>query len=154
MNAGFPAFSHCARRVGLTLLLGTMISGALTACEPLGQQQRIAELEKSLEGERAKTKQLRLELAAEKAEIAAMEQVYTSRPRPAAAPPAVEPTPTVSKPAVEMCFKDYCPCDPPQGGPDTVICDQLEQGIPVDIQLMIGGRGMREARRQMAEGDY
>ncbi len=56
--------------------------------------------------------------------------------------------------SVAMCFKDYCPCEAPQGGPDSVLCDQLEEGIEPDIQLMIAGRGMREARRQMATGDY
>jgi hypothetical protein len=50
-----------------------------------------------------------------------------------------------------MCYKDYCPCDAPQGGPDTVLCDQLEEGIEVPIDLMIAGRGMREARRQIEE---
>ncbi len=53
-----------------------------------------------------------------------------------------------------MCYKDYCPCDPPQGGPDQIICDQLEEGIDVPVEMLISGRGMREARRQMAEGDY
>lgn len=53
-----------------------------------------------------------------------------------------------------MCFKDYCPCDPPQQGMDTVLCDQLEQGLEVDVELMIAGRGFREARRQAAELGY
>lgn len=56
--------------------------------------------------------------------------------------------------AVAMCYKDYCPCDPPQGGPDSVLCDQLEEGIRPEVDLMIAGRGMREARRQIATGDY
>ncbi|WP_422058637.1 hypothetical protein [Sphingomonas sp.] len=60
--------------------------------------------------------------------------------------------PTRERPA--MCYKDYCPCDPPQGGPDQIICDQLEEGIDVPVEMLISGRGMREARRQMAEGDY
>lgn len=52
------------------------------------------------------------------------------------------------------CYKDYCPCEPPQGGPDQLLCDQLEEGIEVDVQLMIAGRGMREARRQLQETDF
>lgn len=52
------------------------------------------------------------------------------------------------------CYKDYCPCDPPQGGGDSVLCDQLEEGQDPDINLMIAGRGMREARREMDTGDY
>lgn len=51
----------------------------------------------------------------------------------------------------DNCYKDYCPCEPPQGGADTLLCDQLQEGIPVDIQLMIAGRGGREARRQLEE---
>lgn len=62
----------------------------------------------------------------------------------------VEPAPVAaSQPAPAMCLKDYCPCDQPQDGPDSVLCDQLEQGIPVDQQMMIAGRGMREGRRQL-----
>ncbi|MCP3729279.1 hypothetical protein M9978_02460 [Sphingomonas sp. MG17] len=59
-----------------------------------------------------------------------------------------------ARPQPAMCYKDYCPCEPPQGGPDTVICDQLEAGIDVSIEMLIAGRGMREARRQISEGDY
>ncbi|WP_301090102.1 hypothetical protein [Sphingomonas sp.] len=124
------------------------------ACEPVALQQRNADLEKALRDEQATTKRLSLELAAEKAEVAVLRDELRSNVQKSEPSALTEPLAGKSSSPVEMCFKDYCPCDPPQGGPDTVICDQLEQGIPVDIQLMIGGRGMREARRQMAEGDY
>ena len=65
-----------------------------------------------------------------------------------AALPAAEPEP------LDLCYKDYCPCEPPQGGPDMQACDMLQAGIPVDARMMIAGRAMREARRQIATGDY
>lgn len=49
-----------------------------------------------------------------------------------------------------MCYKDYCPCDPPQEGMDSIICDQLQSGIAVAPETMIAGRGSREYRRQAA----
>jgi hypothetical protein len=52
------------------------------------------------------------------------------------------------------CYRDYCPCDPPQEGMDSVLCDQLEAGLNVPIESMIAGRGFREARRQAAELGY
>lgn len=52
------------------------------------------------------------------------------------------------------CYKDYCPCEAPQEGMDTLLCDQLEEGLEVDVQLMIAGRGFKEARRQAAEFGY
>lgn len=91
------------------------------------------------------------EIAKLKDEVAALKaasQAPIPEDRVAAAPIAAKP------PAVAQCFKDYCPCDPPQGGPDMVLCDQIEQGIAVDPQLMIAGRGMREARRQIATAEF
>jgi hypothetical protein len=52
------------------------------------------------------------------------------------------------------CYKDYCPCEQPQEGMDSVLCDQLEAGLDVPIESMIAGRGFREARRQAAELGY
>jgi hypothetical protein len=52
----------------------------------------------------------------------------------------------------DMCYKDYCPCKGPQGGPDEVLCDQLEQGTDPSADLMIAGRKMRQARREVAAG--
>lgn len=55
---------------------------------------------------------------------------------------------------VAMCYKDYCPCDPPVEGPDMPLCDQLGEGIQPDVELMIAARAMREARRQIEAADY
>lgn len=52
------------------------------------------------------------------------------------------------------CYKDYCPCEQPQEGMDSVLCDQLEAGLDVPIESMIAGRGFREARRQASELGY
>lgn len=55
---------------------------------------------------------------------------------------------------LDMCYKDYCPCEGEQGGPDTPLCDQLEQGIQPPVDLMIAGRAMREGRRQLEASGY
>lgn len=55
---------------------------------------------------------------------------------------------------LDMCYKDYCPCDGEQGGPDMPLCDQLEQGIQPPVDLMIAGRAMREGRRQLEASGY
>ncbi|EQB13259.1 hypothetical protein [Sphingobium lactosutens] len=69
---------------------------------------------------------------------------------------AVEPssTPPTKVRSVAMCYKDYCPCEGDQQGMDTVLCDQLEAGVDVDVRMMIAGRGNREVRRQLETGDY
>ncbi len=56
--------------------------------------------------------------------------------------------------SLNMCYKDYCPCEGEQGGPDMPLCDQLEQGIQPPIDLMIAGRAMREGRRQLEASGY
>jgi hypothetical protein len=53
--------------------------------------------------------------------------------------------------AVNMCWQNYCPCDPPQGGPDKFYCDRLKAGLPVDDEQMSLGSGARDARKQMAD---
>lgn len=52
------------------------------------------------------------------------------------------------------CYKDYCPCEDPQEGMDSMLCDQLEEGLDVPIEHMIAGRGGREVRRQLDELGY
>ena len=52
------------------------------------------------------------------------------------------------------CFGDYCPCDtgdPDYGGADVPLCRSLEQGVPVDDQMMAAAAGLRDARRQLRE---
>ena len=48
-----------------------------------------------------------------------------------------------------MCWEGYCPCKPPQGGPDQLLCDQLRMGN-VDPQLLSVGKSMRATRREIA----
>jgi len=47
------------------------------------------------------------------------------------------------------CWQDYCPCEPPQGGPDMGICRQLRAGIRVDPEILAAAAMMRDARKQM-----
>lgn len=51
---------------------------------------------------------------------------------------------------IDLCWEGYCPCDPPQGGPDQLLCDQLRMGNR-DPQMLSAGKAMREARRQIEE---
>ena len=51
-----------------------------------------------------------------------------------------------------LCWQDYRPCDPPQGGPDAGFCRQLLAGIYVDEELLAAGAMMRDARQQL--GDF
>lgn len=62
----------------------------------------------------------------------------------AQAEPAIPPTPSRYP---NMCYKDYCPCEGAQGGPDEILCDQLEQGVDPAVDLMIAARKMRQARQ-------
>jgi hypothetical protein len=74
-----------------------------------------------------------------------------AEPKPAkAAAPRAEPAAAVEKAAPpDLCWQDYCPFEPPQGGPDKGICRQLRAGIAVDDQMMSAGAMMRDARAQM-----
>lgn len=51
--------------------------------------------------------------------------------------------------AASLCWQDYCPCDPPQGGPDKGLCRQLRAGIAVDPEIMASAAMMRDARQQL-----
>jgi hypothetical protein len=60
----------------------------------------------------------------------------------------------VQEPAFEppsLCWQDYCPCEPPQGGPDQMLCRRLRAGLPVDDELMSAGAGLRDAREQLEQ---
>lgn len=50
-----------------------------------------------------------------------------------------------------LCWQDYCPCEPPQGGMDEMLCRRLRAGLPVDDEMMSAGAGFRDAREQMDE---
>lgn len=89
--------------------------------------------------------------AADEAERAAVE-AFENAEREASTPAIPKPEPMAAQPEpVAMCYKDYCPCEGEQGGPDMLLCDRLEAGLPVETDMMITGRTMREARRQLAE---
>lgn len=120
-----------------------------TACSAPGEQtkspqQSVRELEEATASLNAINAEI-VEAERRRAELEAQEAEEAAR---AAAQAAADPEP------VDLCYKDYCPCEPPQGGPDMQACDMLQAGIPVDERMMIAGRAMREARRQIATGDY
>ncbi len=72
--------------------------------------------------------------------------------KPAAEPPApVKPPPAAAAEPPDLCWQDYCPCDPPQGGPDKGLCRQLRAGLPVDDEVMSIGAMARDARQQLDE---
>ncbi|MFO1256258.1 MAG: hypothetical protein U1E37_11420 [Sphingomonadaceae bacterium] len=55
--------------------------------------------------------------------------------------------------AAELCWEGYCPCDPPQGGPDQLLCDALRRG-DADPKMLSVGKSMRETRRQIGEYQF
>ena len=57
-----------------------------------------------------------------------------------------------SKSAPSLCWEGYCPCEPPQGGPDQLLCDQMRRGEG-DPELLSVGKSMREVRGQISEYD-
>ena len=50
----------------------------------------------------------------------------------------------------KLCWEGYCPCDPPQGGSDQLLCDSLRRG-EVDPKMLSVGKSMRKARAEMSE---
>lgn len=89
------------------------------------------------------------------------------KPAPAATKPAATPPADVADtepmdgftgeaaadPPQSLCWQDYCPCEPPQGGMDEMLCRRLRAGLPVDDEMMSAGAGFRDAREQMDELD-
>ncbi len=51
----------------------------------------------------------------------------------------------------DLCWQDYCPCDPPQGGPDAFLCRRFRAGLPVDEDQLSIAAGMRDVRKQIEE---
>jgi len=51
--------------------------------------------------------------------------------------------------SVDLCWHDYCPCEPPQGGPDQSLCRQLKAGIGVAPELMSEAAALRDARQEL-----
>jgi hypothetical protein len=131
----------------------------LTNCNPPASRQ---------EDQSLKVQQLERDLAARDAEIATLKELLVEervKPKQTATAAvtdkarggslgndvSAEPViPAAPSRYPGMCYKDYCPCKGPQGGPDEVLCDQLEQGTDPPADLMIAGRKMRQARREVA----
>jgi anti-sigma factor RsiW len=139
------------KAVLLPLVALTMMASACQPAAPKITDETLARLQNDYDRSQAEIGTLRNE-------IAALKKAAPPAPAKRAATPArnpfEEPRPAAIQEATSMCFKDYCPCDPPQEGMDSILCDQLEQGMEVDTRMMIAGRGGREMRRQLATGDY
>jgi uncharacterized coiled-coil protein SlyX len=144
--------------IGRTLLrvfaIGAML--VLTSCRPpaaerADQTLRIQQLERDLAKRDAQITALkellledRLNPKQEAATVAkAIEDLKTANE---AQTESVTPPPSQYP---SMCYKEYCPCKPPQGGPDKDLCRQLEQGQDPAVELMIAGRKLREERLQI-----
>jgi hypothetical protein len=52
-----------------------------------------------------------------------------------------------------LCWEGYCPCDPPQGGPDQLLCDSLRRG-EVDAKMLSVGKSMRDVRSQLDDNPF
>lgn len=94
--------------------------------------------------------------APEKPKALAKAKGKTSRRKAAKATVAEKaPNPTGAEATPQsLCWQDYCPCEPPQGGPDEFLCRRLRAGLPVDDEQLSIGAGMRDARRQIDEFDW
>ena len=71
-----------------------------------------------------------------------------------APPPSPAPEPIKAADLSDTCFGDYCPCDrsdPDFGGMDVTLCRNLEQGIPVEKDILAAGAAGRDARRSLRE---
>ena len=133
-----------------------LISCSPPAAEREDQSLKIQQLERDLakrDAEITALKELLLEDRLKpKQEAATVDKAIEdlNRGDQAEAAPVIAPPPSRYP---SMCYKGYCPCKTPQGGPDMILCDRLEQGNDPAVELMIAGRKMREARRQMAAGN-
>ena len=116
------------------LAAAAFLAAASTGCSPR-QSKEEAEWEKQVEALEARLARMGREKARTDHKAAAL-PVEAKQVRPAPA---------------DLCWQDYCPCDPPQGGPDQMICRNLKAGIPVEDEMMSIAAGMRDARRQIKE---
>jgi hypothetical protein len=60
-----------------------------------------------------------------------------------------DPEPVDSSP--NLCWQDYCPCEPPQGGADAMLCRKLRAGQSVPGDIMAAASGMRDVRAQLKD---
>lgn len=124
--------------------------GALVACSPPKANSPTVNDTAALENAQTEIAKLQAEIDRLKAppRVSPAAPKAVAPPRPALAEAPERPA---SRAAVKMCWQDYCPCDPPQGGPDKFLCQRLRAGLPVDDEQMSGAAGLREARRQIDE---
>lgn len=59
------------------------------------------------------------------------------------------PPPSTPRHSGPMCYKDYCPCQGKQSSIDMMLCDRLEEGLDVDLEMMISARSLRQAEKEM-----
>lgn len=81
-------------------------------------------------------------------EINATAEKYSAPVEPAAKV-AAEPAPS----ADDLCFEDYCPCepDPDNSGTEKLLCRNLRNNIPVEPGVLSAAAGMRDARKELRE---
>lgn len=130
----------------MRLVVIVLAAAALAACGDIQDRTR----ENSTAAPSADSNTELATAAADMADGAEVAALTAPQPRPAPAEPEPEADP------VELCWQDYCPCDPPQGGMDQMLCRRLRAGLPVDDEMMSAGAGFRDARQQMEEfeGEY
>lgn len=114
----------------------------LTACEePMSKAEEARLVDEAM----AEINRLQATVNALEAAAEQREQRQAVAAREAAAEPVPEPKPA------DLCWQDYCPCEPPQGGPDEFVCRRLRAGLHVDEEQLSLAAGMRDARQQMAD---
>jgi hypothetical protein len=129
--------------LALTLLI------LLSCSEPQSEVERRREID-ALKAE-LKATQARADAAEREAKqiLHSPQSTPSSKPKKEAVA-EVARQPQAEEPA-DLCFQDYCPCAPPQGGPDAGLCRQLRAGLSVEDDVMSAAAMMRDARKQMDE---
>lgn len=139
----------------IRILIGLLAVASLSAC---------SKTEDELRGEAATQliMQKNTEIAALKAEIEVLrgkidqsgKQGVPSKANTQTSATATTRQEKVAVTSQPMCFKDYCPCGEEQTGMERMLCDRLEAGLPVQTEMMVNARAMKDVRRQIATGDY
>ena len=118
------------------------------------EARRSAEREKQLQRQKQQREQSIREMMAVVREIEA-EQRTMAAPAPdnedAPEPLAARPEAAEREPVPDLCWQDYCPCEPPQGGPDEGICRHLRAGMQLDAETLSAAAMMRDGREQLRE---
>jgi hypothetical protein len=91
------------------------------------------------------------EVSEKKIELELAEAMAEAERRAAKPAPKTSESTLVNLKELNLCWQDYCPCEPPQGGADAMLCRQLKDGQNVDGEVLAGASGMRDVRKQMKE---